>query len=73
MERKCRLVFGNSFAWWVITTGVALFWLVLAAWSGSYFLAIGTFVFIALAFLCELPETDSAEGSADEIGPLPDA
>jgi hypothetical protein len=65
-------MFGNSFAWWLVTTGIGIFWLALAIWSGSYFLAIGTFVFIALAFLCELPETDSLEGSADESSPLAD-
>jgi hypothetical protein len=59
-------VFGNSFAWWVINTGIAIVWLVIAITSGSYFLAIGAVIFLAISFLLELPNTDSAEGSADE-------
>ena len=59
-------MFGNSFAAWVINTGIAFIWLVISVGSGSYFLAIGAVLFIAVSFLLELPETDSTEGSADE-------
>jgi hypothetical protein len=39
---------------------------VIAAGSGSYFLALGAVLFLAVSFLIELPSTDSAEGSADD-------
>jgi len=58
-------LFGNSFAWWVVNTGIAFVWLTIAITSGSYFLAIGAVIFLAISFLVELPSTDSSEGSSD--------
>ena len=59
-------MFGNSFFWWFVNLGITFTWLVVSFTSGSYFLAIGAVVFLAVSFLLELPDTDSAEGSAHE-------
>ncbi|MEO6196971.1 MAG: hypothetical protein ABIP58_02575 [Dehalococcoidia bacterium] len=59
-------MFGNSFAGWVVNTGIAFVWLAIAVGSGSYFLALGAALFLAVSFLLELPSTDSAQGNADD-------
>lgn len=56
----------NSFAWWFLNLGIAFIWLALAVRSENWFLALGTAVFLAIAFLVDLPETSSTERWDDD-------
>ncbi len=56
----------NSFTWWLINLGVTLVWLAIVVKSGSWFLALGAVVYLAIAFLIELPETTGAESRDDD-------
>lgn len=59
-------MFSDSFSYWLLNLGITLIWFIVAITSGNYFLAIGAFVYIAIAMLIDLPGTSSEEGSADE-------
>ena len=56
----------NTFTWWFFNLGVTLIWLAIAVKSGSWFLALGLVVYLAIAFLIELPETSSVETPDDD-------
>lgn len=49
----------SSFAWWFINLGITFIWLAIGIKSGSWFLALGSLFYLAMAFLVELPETGS--------------
>ena len=55
----------NTFAWWFFNLGVTLVWLAIVVKSGSWFLALGAVVYLAIAFLVELPEKGSTETPDD--------
>jgi hypothetical protein len=59
-------VIGDSFTWWLINFGVSIIWIVASIMAGTYFLAAGGVIYIAVMMLIELPGTSSEEGSADD-------
>jgi len=58
-------VFSDSFSYWLMNLGITIIWLVVAIMAGNYFMAIGAFIYIALAMLIDLPGTSTEEGSAE--------
>jgi hypothetical protein len=64
-------VISDSFTWWVINLGIALVWITVSVISGTYFLAAGGVIYIAVMMLVELPGSSTEEGSADEDDDLP--
>ena len=55
----------TTFTWWLFNLGVTLVWLAIVVKSGSWFLALGAVVYLAIALLVELPETSSTEPRDD--------
>jgi uncharacterized ion transporter superfamily protein YfcC len=51
----------SSFTWWFLNLGIAFVWLALAVRNENWFFALGTVIFIIIAFLVDLPETSSTE------------
>ncbi|MEX0681914.1 MAG: hypothetical protein WD904_07310 [Dehalococcoidia bacterium] len=49
----------SSFTWWFINLGITFIWLAVGIKSGSWFLALGSLFYLAIALLVELPETSS--------------
>ncbi len=58
----------TTFTWWLFNLGVTLVWLAIVVKSGSWFLALGAVVYLAVALLVELPETSSRETPDDDRG-----
>lgn len=56
----------NSFTWWFLNLGITLVWLAIGVKSESWFIALGSVVYLAIAFLVELPNTSSTESWDDE-------
>jgi hypothetical protein len=56
----------NSFAWWFLNLGITFVWLAIGVKSESWFIALGSVVYLALAFLVDLPNTSSTERWDDE-------
>ena len=57
----------SSFGWFVVNVFVTLFFLIVALWSGNYFVGLGAVVYIAMLALIDLPGSGSAdEGEGDE-------
>ena len=55
----------TTFTWWLFNLGVTLVWLAIVVKSGSWFLALGAVVYLAIALLVELPETSGTEPRDD--------
>ena len=58
----------NRFTWWFFNLGVMLVWLAIVVKSGSWFLALGAVVYLAIALLVELPATSGTETTDDDRG-----
>jgi hypothetical protein len=56
----------NSFTWWLINLSVSLVWLAVVVKSGSWFLALPAVLYLAIAFLIDLPETSGADSWDDD-------
>ena len=56
----------TTFTWWLFNLGVTLVWLAIVVKSGSWFLALGAVVYLAIALLVELPETSKTEPPDDD-------
>lgn len=56
----------NSFTWWFLNLGITLVWLAIGVKSESWFIALGAVVYLAIAFLVDLPNTSSTERWDDE-------
>lgn len=66
-------MFSDSFSYWLFNLAVTVLWFIVSVTSGNYFLAIGAFIYIALAMLVDLAGTSTEEGSAqsdDDSGPF---
>lgn len=51
----------TSFTWWFINLGITFVWLAIGIKSESWFIAAGSVFYLGLAFLVELPGTNSDE------------
>ena len=51
----------SSFTWWYINLGITLCWFAAGLKSGSWFLVLGSVVYLGIAFLVELPKSSGAE------------
>jgi len=60
----------NSFSWWAINFGISAVWVAGSVASHNYFLAIGGIIYLGVMMLIELPDTSSAEGTAEEPAKL---
>jgi hypothetical protein len=47
----------SSFTWWFINLGITFIWLAVGIKSESWFLALGSVVYLGIALMVELPDT----------------
>jgi len=56
----------NTFTWWLFNLGVTLVLLAIAVKSESWLVALVAAVYLAIAFVIDLPKTSSTETPDDE-------